>query len=121
MNTRRGFIGSLLAMLGIGAAAKAVAKPAEPPFKGVGVFRYPVGEINLPDGSRLSTQTYAEQLIEKLHDVSVIMLPNTRDCDGNYVWDFRIEGIVDAKPVALPNEKDTDGNYIWSYRQPEAG
>ena len=91
---RRGFLGTALGLAGLGGAAGvagAAASPAGPgpgAIQGVGVLRCPT--LSGEDQERLR-QT-ARLLAENIRAGGCIVLPNTRGRDGEYEWDFRIEG-----------------------------
>jgi len=62
-----------------------------PRIKGVGVLRYPDGQIEK-----------AREMARGIQDGVIFALPNTRDSEGCYCWDFRIEGSHD---FILPHEE----------------
>lgn len=63
-----------------------------PPLAGVGILRYPEGKVYERNGRSCSARDMARDFAENIQQGSILVLPNTRDEDGRYLWDFRIEG-----------------------------
>lgn len=53
-----------------------------------GVMRHPFGEVTLEDGTLMSYQDLARQILEKFETGGVLVLPNDRDDAGNYLWEY---------------------------------
>jgi hypothetical protein len=53
-------------------------------IQGVGVIRFPVTD---PEARK-----HAEAMVSGFRQGTMLVMPNTRDTQGNYEWDFRIEG-----------------------------
>lgn len=68
----------------------AIIKKGELPLQGVGVLRYPPGDIVLGEGT-VPAARIARELAAEIRQGSVIALPGYRDSEGDYQWDFRIE------------------------------
>jgi hypothetical protein len=109
MTDRRGFFALLSSLAGalagllVGKAAAAQPlqageslagklAPMEGPINGVGVLHYPVQFFKREDSSGFSSVDEAKKIAQSVQRGSVILLPSDRDADGNYLWDFRVEG-----------------------------
>jgi hypothetical protein len=76
-----------------------------------GVIRHPPGQTEIADGTYMANQDIARQLIETLETGGILVMPNTRDQDGNYLWTYdppqmhgtQIENLLDY-PKQLDRE-----------------
>lgn len=63
------------------------------PIKGVGVLRGPLdGDVTSVNGKTVTAYEWAQQVAQNLRQGCLLLLPNAKDENGNYLWDFRIEG-----------------------------
>lgn len=53
-----------------------------------GKMRHPAGFLEGPDGAQVSCQDYAREIGEKVETGGIMVLPNARDEQGNYLWDY---------------------------------
>lgn len=51
-------------------------------------FRYPLEDVILPDGTKLSARDVARQISENRTSGAAMALPSTRDEQGQYKWDY---------------------------------
>ena len=50
--------------------------------------RYPIGVSENQDGNEVDNATWGGDVIRAVWDAMVVMLPNTRDSEGDYEWDY---------------------------------
>lgn len=55
-------------------------------IRGIGVLRFPNRDV----GGR-SARAMAQAMAEAITVGGILCLPNTRDANGEYEWDFRVE------------------------------
>lgn len=82
--SRRSFIAAVAGALTV----PTVLREGTAPIKGIAVLRYPEFERYGPNPAK----DVARQISEHVRQGAVIGLPSTKDADGDYLWDFRIEG-----------------------------
>lgn len=56
-------------------------------FRG-GLLRHPEGTLDLGDGEVRSCKSYAEEVLEKFETGGILTLPNARDEQGSYLWEY---------------------------------
>ena len=99
---RRGFLKALPLVPFVPLAGASAAGPQ--PIQGVGVLRHPAKDCRTAAGDLVHARDLARQLAESVRAGSVIVLPNARDCCGDYQWDFRIEN---GDPAQVRVERNT--------------
>jgi len=77
-----------------------------------GMIRHPVGYMVIEDGQggqvRVQNQDYAREVIEKYETGGVLVLPNTRDEKGNFLWEFEAPKSGGAAGDLLQYPKELD-------------
>jgi DNA-directed RNA polymerase subunit RPC12/RpoP len=63
------------------------------PINGVGVLRYPVGS---------QWVALVSAIAQKIQNGSILLLPNTKDEQGDYLWDFHVEGVPVCEKHSSP-------------------
>ena len=53
-----------------------------------GIIRHPAGPIELGNGQTMANEDYAREVLEKLMTGGVLVLPNSRDEEGNLLWTY---------------------------------
>lgn len=100
---RRGFLGWLLGLVGIGTASSVThelvqgATLISPHLRGVGVLYYPRSAAAYVD---------ARAIAEGIQVGQVLLLPSDRDEYGDYLWDFRVEPADDLNQIVLERIDD---------------
>lgn len=76
-----------------------------------GTIRHPPGKTEISDGVYMSNQDVARQLLETLETGGVLVMPNTRDDDGNYLWNYEppsINGTLITDLLEYPKGLDRE-------------
>ncbi len=77
----------------LGLSLPKIVKEGEGKIQGVGVLRYPQRQYQSPLGGPLvDARDLARELSEKIGVGSIVAFSSETDANGNFVWDFRIEG-----------------------------
>jgi hypothetical protein len=75
---------------------------------GGGMLRHPPGSTRDEFGVIKDNADYARELLEKLEAGGTIVLPNTRDENGNYLWEFIPAAVNGDVPGIRETVKDLD-------------
>lgn len=85
---RRNFLQGLIGAL---TGVPIVIQQGENDIQGVGVLRFPQQDYCDKDGNKTLARDVAANLSSQIKQGTILGLPSTRDENGNYLWDFRIE------------------------------
>lgn len=87
-------------------------------FRGMRI-RHPPGMIERPDGSLMSCQDYAREIVEKAETGGVLALPNAKDpATGEYLWVIEDAAVNGDLTGVREYSGDLDGEILQGFEIP---